>query len=74
MPILKRRHDYVKLYRPNGAKYAEARNMNLNGALDLAMAAFFVEFGRRPVQEKTYVEIMGVTADWVVTVFEIEDV
>jgi hypothetical protein len=73
MPILKRRHDFMKVYRPSGARYAECRDGDHTYAYLKALDNFRDEFGHYPAQEKTYIEIMGVTADWVATVWEIED-
>jgi hypothetical protein len=75
MPILKRRkgRNWMRVYRPAGARYAEARSVSATTGVKEALKAFAREFGRPPVQEKTNIEIMGVTADWCVTVWEIDD-
>jgi len=73
MPILKRRYDYTKVYRPNGTLYSTARGSNYIVAISAAMLNFHSEFGRFPMQDKTSIEVIGVTGDWVVDVFEITE-
>lgn len=71
MPILKRRSKHVKVYRPSGTRYAEAKMVELKDAMDRAWHNFAKEFGDIPDQERTVVEVMGVTCAWDVTVFEL---
>lgn len=73
MPVLHSRHDHVKVYRPSGALYANGRAMELRAAMDKAWYNFVAEFGRMPVQERTVAEVIGVTAAWDVTVFELPE-
>ena len=74
MPRLKTRAKHIKVYRPNGTRYANgATNHNLAAAVASAMAAFYLEFGALPKQEETAVEIIGVTGGWGATVLEIQE-
>lgn len=73
MPLISdRRFDYQKIYRPNGTKYAEAHGSDLHATIDLAMNLWLQEFG--PLhQALAVIEIVGVTAEWSVTVMEIPE-
>ena len=78
MPTLKRaktrrggRQQYTRVYRPHGTKFAEAKECELERAMDKAWYNFVKEFGRMPIQEQTFAEIVGVTGAWDVTVLEI---
>jgi len=74
MPILKTRYDYSKVFRPNGSRYAHGGTcFYLPDAVQKAVEAFEREFGPEAplVQESAVVEIIGVTAGWSATIFEI---
>lgn len=75
MPLIKRRSrgDNVKVFRPVGSRYSKARHQILMQAISMAQVNFMHEFGEMPRQEETIYEILGVTADWVVNLFEIKD-
>jgi hypothetical protein len=73
MPKIKNRYDYIKVYRPNGLLFAEGKHKDLVDAIVLAEDNFHKEFGRYTTQTKTFMEILGVTGQWCVTIFEIED-
>jgi hypothetical protein len=74
MPVLKRQYDHVKVFRPSGALYADGDSLTTpEVAIADAQRAFIAEFGRAPVQSKVVFEIVGVTAKWVATVYEIEE-
>jgi hypothetical protein len=70
---MKRRHDHMKVFRPNGTRYAEGRHADATDAVIAAFAAWEKEFGAMPRQEQTFIEVMGVTAQWVAVVMEIEE-
>lgn len=73
MPILTRRHDHIKVYRPNGTRYSEARSVaSANNAAALAIWVFREEFGYAPKQEETVIEVVGVTGQWIATVYEVK--
>lgn len=72
MPILKSRNQHIKVYRPNGTRYAQGRSMNMQEALQQAQQQFLQEFGYAPRQDETVIEIIGVTADWIVDLFEVK--
>lgn len=63
----------VALYRPRGTKYARGRGEWVSVAVRHALEAFAKEHGYWPPQAETYIEIMGVTADWVADVFHIKE-
>jgi hypothetical protein len=80
MPTLKRKrnrfgrpYENMKVYRPEGTLYATSRRMYLQLAIDRAWHNFALEFGRVPVQERVVVEVIGITAGWDVTVFELPE-
>lgn len=74
MPLFKNRSSYVKLYRPNGARYANGQTMKeLSRALASAAAEFFYEFGEIPKQEETSFEVIGVTGGWAATILETKE-
>ena len=72
MPTLKRRYDSTLVDRPNGTRYAEAKEDILERAVRYAWVSFIKEFGYSPVQERTIIEALGVTGAWDVTVFELQ--
>lgn len=72
MPRLKKKYDHVKVYRPDGARYAEGicewplrtqtpfpivTSWTIAYAIDLAMKAYIDEFGGPPRQEDMVVEV-----------------
>lgn len=73
MPIFKTRSAYRKVYRPHGSRYSDGRGATPFTAISMAWGNFFAEFGENPRQEETFIEVMGVTGDWVVTLFEIKE-
>lgn len=70
MPTIKSRYDHIKVYRPTGTRYGQARHPELTMAMSLAKKAFMDEFGYEPEQENTVFECFGVTGDWVVDYFD----
>lgn len=73
MPVISRRYDHVKVYRPNGTRYGQARDIDLRMAMMAAKKSFMDEFGYEPEQEHIVWEIVGVTAQWCVDFFEVID-
>lgn len=75
MPLFKTRSrsGYIKVYRPNGSRYAEGRDPVVATAIMKATLAFVDEFKQFPRQDETLVEILGVTGDWVATIFELKE-
>ena len=73
MPETTNRFDHVKVYRPRGTRYGTGRHGEIERAVELAEEAFIREFGYAPRQEEVVIEIVGVTADWVVTYFEVKE-
>jgi hypothetical protein len=74
MPLAKSRYDHMKLYRPNGARYAHGRTLDLvEAAVQSAFDTFRAEFGGLPRQDETFIEILGVTGGWAATVLEIKE-
>jgi hypothetical protein len=73
MPVWKARHAHAKVYRPSGTLYANGRATDLCAAMDQAWYNFVAEFKRMPVQERAVAEVIGVTASWDVTVFELPE-
>ncbi len=73
IPILNRRHNFQKVFRPNGMLYADGRGATPELAVAAAMVAFQAEFGRPVNQEFAVIEIVGVTALWVANVMEIHE-
>lgn len=73
MPILKNRYNYRKVYRPNGARYADGKTCpTASMAAASAEVNFRKEFGN--FQELNMViEIIGVTRGWTATIIEIKD-
>lgn len=52
MPILKRRHKYIKMYRPNGMKYSNGDTMtSYVDAIGSAEDNFMKEFGYIPISD-----------------------
>lgn len=74
MPIMKRRHEHTKVYRPNGTRFANGKDYYLERALDKAWQNFENEFGSLPKQEHVVLEVLGVTAAWDVTLMEIMEI
>lgn len=72
MPTLRTRYDYTKIYRPNGTRYAEGKGITPADALDAAYVAYEAEFGARPPQCQTSIEIFGITGQWVAQVFDVD--
>jgi hypothetical protein len=72
MPLLKRRHDHTKVYRPNGTKYADGSGTAAEDAVFNAQWAFQGEFGYVPKPEHTIIEVLGVTAGFEARFMEIE--
>ena len=73
MPILSPRYDRVKIYRPNGTRYANGQTLrDPSEAVASALYAFMNEFGR-PATERSTIEVLGVTGGWVATVLEIPE-
>lgn len=73
MPILKRRNDYMKIYRPNGTRYAHGKTLpTAEEAVSSAIVAFNTEFGGHKTSE-SYIEIIGVTGGWAATMLEIKE-
>jgi hypothetical protein len=73
MPLLKSKHDYAKVYRPKGTRYAQGRGSTTAEAIAEARTAFCREFGSQPRQDQTVFEVIGVTASWVCDLFEIKE-
>lgn len=73
MPTLKRRHDHIRVYRPNGTRYTSARHSDVGTAIFLARCKFLEEFGYEPRQDHTVIECIGVTGDWVVDFLEVKE-
>lgn len=73
MPVLKRRSDHVKVFRPNGTRYAAASHENREAATRQAMGAFILEFGAAPRQDRIVYEIVGAIGMWHVTLFEVRE-
>ena len=74
MSILAARHQWKKMYRPTGTRYANSpTHVTPELAVADAMVAFETEFGRKPRQEYTVIEILGVTGGWAATVLEIKE-
>lgn len=71
MPVLRRRYDNVLMFRPNGTRYSEGKHDDMDVALGAAWDKFVAEFGEVPVQERTIIEVLGVTGAWDVTLFEL---
>jgi hypothetical protein len=73
MPLLKNRGDHVKVYRPRGAKYGEARDAVAANAIAKAQTNFSNEFGYVPKQHLVVIEVVGVTGGWLAHYIEILD-
>lgn len=73
MPILKSRSKHVKVYRPSGTRYSEAKRGSLIDAVQEVFTNFAVEFKELPRQDHIIIEAVGVTGAWDVTLFEIKD-
>lgn len=74
MPLLKNRGQHLRVFRPNGTRYANGPTHHLAAqAIASAMAAFYLEFGSLPKQDETTIEILGVTGGWAATVLEIKE-
>ena len=71
--VLKRRHAHAKVYRPTGTKWAEAKCSDLSFAIEAAREEFEAAHGYVPPQHETEMEVIGVTARWVVVVLHIPD-
>jgi len=73
MPFLKSRYDYIKIYRPRGSRFAHGgTHATPEIAVALAMVKFHTEFGERPRDDQTIIEVVGVTGGYAATVFEIK--
>jgi hypothetical protein len=68
-----RREEYSLVYRPDGTLYAQGRAVELEAAMQRAWYNFVAEYGRMPVQEQVVAEVIGITAGWDVTVFELPE-
>lgn len=77
MPILKRRYDHVKIYRPAGTAYAVGHDTGPHAqvmtAVENALVAFENEFGRQPDRERTTIEVAGDSFRWAATVLELPE-
>lgn len=73
MPTYRTRYEWTKVYRPNGTKYAGAKNARPDDAVRIALLNFISEFGREVRQEQAVIEVVGVTGEWCATVWEIDD-
>ncbi len=73
MPTLGGRKQYSRVWRPSGTRFASAKTRTIPDAVLDAFVAFRAEFGPRPVQERTVIEIVGVTGAWDATVFELPE-
>ncbi len=73
MPVIKTKYDHVKVYRPHGTRYGQARHQDLRTAMMMAKKSFMDEFGFEPEQEHIVWEVVGVTALWCVDFLEIID-
>ena len=74
MPILKTRHNFTKVYRPNGARYAHGKTCDdATAAVISAMDAWEKEFGPIPRPNEMFIEVLGVTGGWAATIFELKE-
>lgn len=82
MPVLKSRYSHVKIWRPNGTKYANHTVTTANVRDTAAAAAIGVaiclekfqeEFGYKPREDETVVEVVGVTGAVSVSLSEIKE-
>lgn len=75
MPTIKhpnKRQEFVRVYRPHGTKYVQIRNGDLIDGIQKAQFAFVREFGYAPRQDKTVFEVLGVTGDWCIDMYEVD--
>lgn len=74
MPFLLRRYDWMKVYRPTGAAYADGQTLPTPElAVASAVVAFAAEFKREPRPAESIIEVLGVTGGWAATIFEFKD-
>lgn len=66
------RYDHIKVYRPNGMRFATGHGLTPEIAVSTAMILFQHEFGVL-CQEQAVIEVVGVTGSWAATVYEIPD-
>lgn len=60
MPVRKAKHDHVKIYRPDGMRYADGTSVkDPVAALLNARQAYINEFGELPRLGHTVIEIVG---------------
>ena len=72
MPTIgKGQSDHAKVYRPTGTLYSVGHGTLHHEASADALTNFVDEFGHKPRQELTVIEVIGTTIGWRATVFEI---
>lgn len=73
MPKRKGRWDFVKLYRPVGARHAHGRTEpSYQEAIFSAFVAWADEFTDNVRIEDTIIEVIGVTGGYAATIWEIK--
>lgn len=74
MPKHKARHNHVKVYRPQGARYANGQTQpSYQEAIFTAFVAWAEEFPDDLRIDQTVIEVVGVTGGYVATLWEIID-
>jgi hypothetical protein len=71
MPRHRTRHDHVKVYRPNGARYANGESATWHDAVAKALSNYALEFGDVPAQHEMVIEVVGGHHRFLCTVWEL---